>query len=142
MTTITDARNAIYNRWEDQWVVGTSARTEFVFENEAADELDAGTKPWARVTARESGEAPDTTMGQVGARKYYRHGVMFVQLFSPTNQDGMTTAGDLADAVRAAFEGVRFDGIDVLPGVIREAGPTGKWHLTVVEMPFRYEETK
>jgi len=90
---------------------------------------------------RELGEEPDTTMGPVGTRCYERRGSIFVHLYTETNQ-GMAESGNLVDAVRTALEGSQFSSIVVLPATVRELGPNGKWHITEVEMPFRYEEVK
>lgn len=142
MTTLTEARQAIFNRWVTLWVSGGSERTPTVLEGESADALDKGNVAWVRVVAPESGAQPSVTLGPKLGRKFYRRGIITVQVFTLTNK-GMSEAGTLAHEARSVLEGESFSGIDVLDGTTRESGgQKGKWQLTIVELPYRFEETK
>lgn len=137
VTSIDTAREAIYQRWVDNWTL-----TSYVFENENSDSLDKGSADWARVSVREQLSRQET-LGQPGDRRYQRRGAAFIQFFTGINA-GAAQAGVLAEAARNIFEGEDFEGLDFFDVQVRDLGPNQekKWQLTVVEAAFTYEITK
>ena len=135
MTLLTEAREAVYLRFVSNWTL-----TPYVFDNEGSDSLDGDSVAWARLSVREVGGG-QRTLGRVGNRRYRRQAIVFVQLFTPIDA-GVLAAGTLAQAVRTIFEGVSFGDLDFNDVRVREATPDEKWHQTIVEAVFDFEETK
>ncbi len=133
MTTINEAREAIYDRFVTAW--GSTTPLTFDSENFAAPD-----EPWARLTVRNSGST-QRTLGSPGNRRFRRVGSVFIQLFDLVDE-GLANLDSLSRDARGVFEGVSFDGLDFTNVVIRESGADGKWFQFVVEAFFDYEETK
>ena len=138
MTTINQAREAVYERWRVQW--GT--RTPFVFENEDERTLDAGSLPWARVVVRNH-DGAQGTLGRAGERKFWRPILVFVQLFHPRNS-GMKASGLDAAAAQAIFEASSFSGVHVFNMPVEElpVEPKDKWVTTLLTADAAFEEIK
>lgn len=134
MTTLNEARAAVYTRWNAQW--GTT--TPFQFDNEAFTAPDKD--PWARVTVRHTTSVQDT-LGRPTNRRFRRSAVAFIQLYALVDT-GLAALDGLAQTARAIFEGVSFSGLDFNNVVVRETGPDGKWYQVTVEGFFDYDETK
>lgn len=136
---IETAREAVYQRVRAQWTA-----TPFVFDNEAPEggvDLDAGSVAWVRFSFAEILSAQET-LGAPGSRKYNRRGVVRASIFVPVNS-GKRQAGELASAVRALFEGVRFSGLifdDADAPRELGPGPEGRWDQTFVSVNCQYEE--
>jgi len=135
MTLLDEAREVVYQRFVDNWTA-----TPFLFENEDSDDLDGGTVAWARLSVHETGGGQET-LGPIGARRYRRRASTFVQLFTPVNA-GMKEAGELAQAVKAIFEGASFSGLDFNNARVTDPGPDDKWQMTLVETVFDFTELK
>jgi hypothetical protein len=133
MTTINEAREAVYERWDTQW----GSTTPFTFENEDFDTPDV---PWARVSVRNQA-SEQRTLGAPGNRRFRRIASVFVQIFDLVD-NGLLTLDGLSQTARTIFEGVSFSGLDFNNVVVRESGTDGKWYQFVVEAFFDYEETK
>lgn len=141
MTTIAEARQAVYDRFEALWIFSGSARTPFVFANEPS-KLDSGSVSWARVSVRETGGGLDA-LGAPGARKYRRAASTFVQIYTEAGSGGEQAASDLSHEARTIFEGESFSGLDFNDGQVREiANDDGRWKQTNVEIEFFYDEVK
>jgi hypothetical protein len=148
MTTLTQTREAIYQRWDTNWGV----TTDYVFENEDDSSLDEGTSSWARLSVREVGGGQES-LGGSGDRKYIRNGIVVIQIFTPTDgSPGMKDAGDLAHTARGIFEGTYFSDLFFNDAQIREGEfqsfdsssnrGASKWRQTTVTIDFFYEEVK
>lgn len=135
MSTINEAREAVYKRWNDLWIA-----TSFVFENETERDLPDGSLPWVRVTVRHTSSVQDT-LGPPGARRFRRGASVLVQLYDLANS-GMQTLDTLAQSARVIFEGASFSGLDFNNVMTRETGHDGKWSQVVVEAFFDYEEIR
>lgn len=133
MTTESEAREAVYQRFVDNW----GALTAYTFENE---EFTAPSTTWVRLAFRNTNSQQDT-MGETGNRKFLRSASIFLQIFFLTNT-GTATVDTLVRAFRSIFEGTRFSGIVVNNAVSREIGPDGKFYQAVVEAFCEYEEVK
>jgi hypothetical protein len=148
MTTLREAREAIYKRFVDEWVSGAEALTPYTFDNETFDPpkgADGRGAPWARCSVRNL-DAGQQTLGRAGARKFYRIGLARVEIFVPPGSGRWDTDAYMM-AAQALFEGrttpsgttIRF--FEVTPqeiGLIED----GRWDLSTVEARFDYEETK
>lgn len=135
MTTINEAREAVYARWNTQW----DSTTPFAFENESSD-LAKGVVPWAHVHVRHLDGGQDT-LGAPGNRRYRRAAVVMIQLHALVDS-GLATLDTLAATARTIFEGVSFSGLDFNDVQTRESGPDGKWYQVMVTAFFDYDETK
>lgn len=132
--TQTEAREAIYLRWETQWV----STTPFLFQNEKfTADVDS---PWARVSVSHEAGNQDT-LGSVGGRKFLRRGRVFIQLYDSVDQ-GLRSLDVLSIQARDIFEGVTFSGIFFNNVDVREVGDDGEWFQVIVDAPFDYSETK
>lgn len=134
MTTLSEAREAIYQRFVDQWVT----TTDFGFDNEEFEE--PADEPWARLTVRSLSRAQDT-LGRIGNRRFRSNALVFVQVFTRSNV-GMKQGDDLATQAANIFEGVSFSGLDFREAAVSEIPDSGKWNQHVVEAPFDYDEIK
>ena len=135
MTTLSDAREAIYTKFISEW--GTF--TPYTFGNETFNS-EAQTNPWVRLTVLNQA-SEQNSLGPKGRRKYRRTGFIVVQCFGLANT-GMKELDDIVMQVRTVFEGEKFDGVFVNDTVTREIGPEGRWFMTVVESFFHYNQTK
>ena len=134
MTTLNEAKEAVYARFVAQW----GMTTPFVLDNEERDE--AGDVAWMRLVVRSSTRA-QLTLGRIGNRKFLSGASVFAQVYTPVNT-GVQSGDSLAVQAANIFEGVSFSGLDFREAVVRESGPTGKWYLHVMEAEFDYEEIK
>lgn len=137
MTTLNEAREAIYGAFQTGWV---STGVAWTRDNEAFEPPQDAS--WARLSVRHQSGRQDT-LGAAGGRKFARTGAAFVQIFTPID-DGVQRADGLSETARAIFEGERLTGTTVrFIGVsVREQGPEGAWYRVLVEAPFEYDETK
>ncbi len=136
MTTIATARAALYQKYfDDVTAIPTSRLT---FENEAFDPPDD--LSWCRLAVRLFGGGQES-LGDVGARKFNREGLVFVQVFLPQD-NGVAEADTIAQEVRDIFEGTTISGVRLFDTEIREVGLTDGYHMTIAETAFEYTETR
>jgi hypothetical protein len=142
MTTMAEAREAIYARFKAEWLAspGPGPLTAYFFDNEGGDP-PAGA-PWARCTVRHRTGGQET-LGVPGNRKFTRLGSVLVQLFAVTNK-GTASMDELGPAARALFEGRNLAGTTVRFGNVsfRELGTDSGWYAATVEAEFEYDEVK
>ncbi len=134
MTTLNEAKEAVYSRFAAQW----GATTPVAFENEELEE--PADLPWVRLTVRSLSRAQDT-LGRTGNRRFRSSAIVLVQVYTRTNT-GVQQGDVLAVQAKDVFEAVSFDGLDFNNGMVRETNPQGKWYQHVVEIAFDYDEIK
>lgn len=148
MTTLREAREAIYKRFVDEWISGGEPLTPYTFDNETFDPPkgdDGRGAPWARCSVRTL-DAGQQTLGRAGQRKFFRIALARVELFVPPGS-GRWDTDTYMMAAKNLFEGrtspgstsIRF--FEVVPqeiGLIED----GRWDLSTVEARFNYEEIK
>jgi len=134
VTTLAEAREAVYQRFVDQW----GSTTPYCFENEATT-LDQGRVPWARVSFRLIGGG----QAGLGSNRYDRNCLVIVQIFTPVNQ-GTAEADLLAKTAADIFESQSFDGLDFFDAVVQlvpiRAGE--KWNQNNVSHEGFFQEVK
>ena len=137
MTTLNQAREAIYAAFVAKWDVGPVSG--YTFDNEKYDPPEG--EPWVRLSVRHS-DARQETLGSVGNRRFARRGTAFVQVFVPQDT-GTQKADDLTRQAMSIFEGVSLAGTTVrfLNVIPRETGVDGSWFGTLVRAEFEYDET-
>lgn len=135
MTTINEAREAVYERWR---VNSPLPVAQYFFDNERG--APDGSLPWARLVVRHLGSRQET-LGPPGGRRFRRKAAVMIQVFTLAD-DGQQSADVLVQAARAVFEGVSFSGLRFFAAGSREAPNDGKWNLQLVTAEFDYEETK
>lgn len=137
MTTMNQAREAIYKRFYDAW----GLTTPFTFDNEDYVPT-ANTANWVRLSVRHNASTQET-LGATGNRRFLRSGSVFIQVF--VQQDTGTSRNDqLVTQARAIYEGVSITGTTVRfrDVIVTETGPDGKWYQSLIEAQFDYDETK
>lgn len=134
MTTLDEATELVYQKFEDEWGI----TTVFTFENEQFDEPDED--PWARVSVRQTIHG-QSTLGKVGNRRYLSVASVFVQVYTRVNT-GVQQGGVLAKQAADIYEGTSFSGLRFTNASTRPSGPDGKWYQHLMEAEFDYEETK
>lgn len=144
MTTLREAREAIYKRFIDEW----GSLTPYTFDNEEFDPpggLDGRGVPWARCSVREI-TSEQQTLGPAGNRKFLRTALAKVDVFVPP-ASGRWDSDEYTMAARALFEGrtsplgttICFFGVDVQEvGLIED----GRWDLSTISARFDYTEIK
>lgn len=137
MTTLTEANEALAQRFIDTW---TPTGHAYTLENE--DFTAPDNAPWARFSSRINASTQET-LGQATNRKFERSGSCFVQIYV-REKTGTKVSKQLAQTVVDGFEGARIVGTTVrfTDAIPRETGPDGKWYQTVVEINFVFDETK
>lgn len=142
MSVWREVQEALYQRWQDQWVnnaLPPAALTAFTFANETFDPPDG---PWADVRVQERVSAQET-LGRPGNRKVDRQGAVIVLLREPPG-DGAGRLSDLAAKARAIFECCRLAPHDIRFNAcqIGQAAQLqdGGWWGVAVDCPFAYEE--
>lgn len=135
MTTLSEAREAIYQRWATNW----GSTSAYCFENQGSS-LQEGRTPWAMVFVRHN-VSSQQTLGPTGYRRFRRFGSIYVQI-NTLIDTGLKANDDLAYQAKAVFEGTSFSGLACTDSTVREVGSDGKWYTQLVEVDFDYEETK
>lgn len=136
MTTLTEARTAIYTRWIANWL---EADAKYHFDNE--EFIKPTNLPWLRVSVRHRDSNQDT-LGRKPNRKYKRDGSILINIFTVPGK-GTKVSDSLVQSARTIFEGETFSGVTVDDVSNREIGLTDdKWYMVVVEAFFSYYETK
>ena len=137
MTTITDASESFAQRFVDS---ALSETVPYVLDNEsfASDALEV---PWIRIT--DSLATSKQTLGGIGNRKFTRHGILFIQIFAPSNT-GQFAAKSLAKSLLGLYESVSFDNIKCEAGVIRSIPNSNdaRWYQLELNVDFFYQEVK
>tara|TARA_R100000655_G_scaffold14716_2_gene33098 strand:+ start:1355 stop:1768 length:414 start_codon:yes stop_codon:yes gene_type:complete len=132
MTDQADIFEAIRSRFATQ--IGSGQSINVVYDN--GPEPASITSSWCRFIVGIDNQE-QISMGTV---RYRLTGTATARLFTPIAK-GDRTAMDLADAVVAAFRGVRLTSPDVIftppPGVIGTADQQDAWSILTVEIPFR-----
>jgi hypothetical protein len=134
MTTIDQAREAVYERWRVLW----AARTIWTFENEKFTEPKGAV--WVRVSVRNLAGG-QKSQGPKGSRKYERKAAIYLQIFVP-KETGMDDSGNHAEYALGIYEGESFSGLFCFDGSVRELPDEEVWQSTLVEIFFDYEEIK
>jgi hypothetical protein len=136
MTTLNDARGAIYGAF----VAGWGATSPFLFDNEQFDSPPLGV--WARCVVRHAVRAQET-LGGAGNRKFESLGSVIIQCFGPLDK-GAAGVDTLAEVAQGIFEGKTLlpENIHFTSAPITEIGPTDDDYQINVEAFFTYTETK
>lgn len=147
MTTINQARVAVYERFLEEWVTGPDPLTPFCFDNETFDPPqtpEGKGLPWARCSVR-SITGGQETLGPPGNRKYTRQALARIEVYTPPGS-ALKPADDLCQVGLAMFEGRSLLGQGVLftDAQTAEVGlvDEGRWFLSTVQASFDYEDIK
>lgn len=136
MTTLNEAREAIYSRFVDNYTGVASSR--ITFDNEEFEAPTTGN--WVRLMIVSTSRT-QTTLGRSGNRRFLSTGIVLVQVYTRVNT-GLQDSDSLTREVAELFEGVSFSGVDFNSAFSREIGPQGPWYMAVVEAEFSFEEIK
>lgn len=137
MTTLNQAKEAVYQRFVDNFT-GVSA-DRITFDNEEFEAPSTGN--WVRLVVRSQVRTQDT-LGKKTNRKFREAANVIIQIFTRVNT-GVSASDALVKEARDIYEGESFSGLDFQSVSTREAGPQeGTWYLAIVEAPFDYEEIK
>lgn len=140
--TEAEAHEAILQRWLTGWDELHGSLTldpiDWVPSNEIRDAADE----WVRI-ALVPAVSRQTTLGT--SPRWTREGNIAVQIFTMSNT-GTKRASELADDVRTVLEG-RFievvgDHVVTSAGSSSPGGADGKWFITLVTVPYRFDEIR
>lgn len=141
MTTLNQARAAVYRRFLEEWVDGSEPLTAFCFDNEV---LDGENLTWARCSVRSMPNAQET-LGAPGNRKFHRRALARVEVYTQPGA-GLEDADALVKTAMDMFEGRALLGTTVkfYEASSAEVGlvDEGRWHLCTVQAYFDYHEIK
>jgi hypothetical protein len=145
MTTLSQARQAAYSRFVDEWKNGGNPLTPFCFDNEGFDPpIDAAGRglPWARCSVRSIGRRQQT-LGAPGNRKYTSRALVRVEVYVAPSV-GLKDPDVLAEKAQEMYEGRYLAGALTYGAVIREVGlvDDDHWFLSTMEATFDYEQVK
>lgn len=140
MTTINEARKALYDRFTTTWAASSHSTIPYSLDNEGFTPPAAG--GWVRLSVRHTISTQET-LGPIGSRKFERRGLIFVQVFVPKN-DPIKNADTYVTTIKNALEAVTLldDNLVTEAHVPREIGGSDRWYQVNVEVPFRYYETR
>lgn len=139
MTTLNEARSAVYTRFLDNF---TGLPVERItFDNEEFESLEQGSLNWVRLVVRSTTRQQDT-IGRPSNRRYRSAATVIVQVYTQVNT-GVKSSDSLVEEIQSIFEGVSFDGLDFDEAATpTELGVDGRWYVATVEAPFDYDEIK
>lgn len=147
-TDIIGASDSILGAIKTAWEANTAALAgsvpQLLFEATEKDlkvHPNVGDKPWARAVLRHGNAPAGPIMGAQGQQRFWRAGIVFVQVFVPMRGgDAYTLAQGLANVARKAYEGKRAGSVVFNPVVVREYGLEGPWFRTDVLANFTWDE--
>lgn len=144
ISSFTDARNAVMDKFTTAWNA-QSDPPEIIYEDSKRDNADTkpdGDTPWVRIQMRHL-TGDQRTLGQVGARRFERRGLITVSIYTPAGL-GLTTADTLSKVALDAFEGQETAPDTVLFRNVRmnEVGVVDAHFLVNVLAEFDYQEVK
>jgi hypothetical protein len=141
MTTLNQARAAVYKRFLDEWADGDEPLTSFCFDNEV---LDGENLTWARCSVR-SMQNTQETLGAPGNRKFKRRALARVEVYTEPGS-GLRAADELIQVAVAMFEGRSLLGTAVKLYEVSSAEvglvDDGRWFLSTAQAYFDYEQIK
>lgn len=132
--TYEEARDAIYKVFLDAW------RSDYVVWGDMFARAPDETVPWARVILRHGGGGQASLANDVGARRFNRHGVLLMQIFTPAGR-GQTQGYQLATKVANAYEDAKLD-VWFRNTRISEKGSSGNSDQIDVLTDFLYDEVR
>lgn len=144
MTTIDEAREAVYQAFDAGWGTRTPRELEGVRGEEPGVDV-----AWIRVVVRNFTGTTET-MGDVDQKKHRRNAAVLMSVFTPADQ-GMKAGDEHAQFALDIFESknVLIPGgggakLDFIAGDVREIplGEDEKSRMTEVEVPFAFTQTK
>lgn len=136
MTTVNEAREAIYNMFINTFIGVTADR--IAFDNEEFNAPSSGS--WVRLVTR-TGTRKQDTLGEQGNRRFRTGAKVFVQVYTDSNT-GVQTGDSISRQAADVFDGMSFNSLDFGASVTRELGPDGKWYQHLVEVDFDYDDIK
>ncbi len=95
---------------------------------------------WARVTVKHAIGKQGSLAGEVGNRMFDRKGTIFIQIFTPVG-DGGVTAYQLAQLVVNAYQDARLD-VWFRNTRIKEVGASGAFEQINVLTDFHYDDVR
>lgn len=134
MTTLNDARKAVYSRF----LANAPEGVAYKFENEDFKPPEEGS--WLELTVRHA-RGVQETIAPRGSRSFQRKAVVEVFVFTAPGK-GMLDGDAVATAVKDIFEGESFADVDCFAGSVFEVGKVDRWNCHRVEVPLDYYETK
>lgn len=134
---------ALFARWESQWVAGDPPEplTPYHFANEQGFDPPSG--PWARLHPVRLPGGPGT-MGSPGNRKMTRVGLLVIDLREPAGK-GVGSIADLGERAAAIYENCRILAThDIRFGEVEPRQSSGieggRWWGVTIEARFEYED--
>lgn len=144
MTTINEAREAVYQAFDAGWGTRTPRELEGIRFDEPATDVD-----WIRVVVRNFTGTTET-LGDPGEKKHRRNGSVIMTVFTPAVQ-GMKTGDEHAQFALDIFESKNIsvpggggERLDFIAGAIREIplDEEDKSRMIEVEVPFDFTQTR
>lgn len=148
--TFEQARDLVSARFLEQFNADVPGLLDIVSDDELPtifwDNVDPKSKPpqdgpWFRFSVRHI-DGSQSSLGEVGSRRFNRIGLVTVQIFIPAGARGLTQADKLGKMAVDAFEGKDVSGIWFRNVRLIEVGPSGPWFQYNVLANFTYDQTK
>ncbi len=132
--TPSEARNEIMKRYLTEF----SGQFPIALDNKKFVKPD-GTK-WVRLSIQFNSGAQDS-LGKVTNRKFVKWGLVFVQVFTPSNK-GTNDNDDLCHAALNLLDGVRINNLWMYNGKIDTIGSDGEYYQQNVVVDFEFENIR
>ena len=141
-TSYVDGSNAILNHVTTEWNAQTPPVPVLLYEDFEQNVPDGDTE-WARVTVQYNA-ASQVTLGQVGARRFRRFGLVTISILTPSG-DGRARSEVLSDVARDILEGRRTggeDSVDFRNVRRQDVGRFRAWYQVDMLADFEYDAVK
>lgn len=138
MTTWTEFPEVFRTRFETLVATPHALTYSIDGQNETEEDGFGPEDEFVRLVIK-SGDSFQRTLGNV-SRRFRTPGVAFAQIHVPFGR-GDKRGRQLADIVKAAFQGVTVSGVVFKMPSLREGGRQGSWLQFTVSIPFEFDET-
>lgn len=150
MTDMVAAEDAMLLRLKTAWDADAAAIAgalpEIVYaltHRDLMPEQRDTTKAWTRITIRHGDSRKATLANDVGAARYRRTGVLFVQIFVPfVDASSYTVCQRLAMLAQSAYEGERDTDLVYKTASIQDRSPDGGFVRRDVVVSFYWDQVK
>ena len=133
--TPTEARKAIMSRYWNAF----NGQFPIAIDNKKFDPPSTPSK-WVRLSVQFNDGNQDS-LGRSGNRKFVKRGLIFVQVFTPSNKGTNDNDGTAADSVNI-FDGVRINDLWMYNGRIETVGSDGEYYQQNAVVEFEFENIR
>jgi hypothetical protein len=143
VSTYNENMDSILRTFKSQWdATGIPVVYELTESDLKPHPRDTGSA-WVRVVVRHNDAVQKSLPGPKGKTKYWRYGLVWIQLFVPAvSGASWTAAQDLAEVAQKAYEGKFDPNITYLKAAIEDKPRDNGWVRKDIKVFFHWDETE